>query len=138
MAGNTKLIGFLVGNCIQLERWGKTATVQLDTESMGALRAACVGELPKKPPVLDESRFPDFKAKYDFEEGRVVVFLSPEATGFLEAFLDLSMAGNPQAIARVQPWLDQLQEAIKSCRHYHSGAGEPGTEIDTVKEDKDG
>lgn len=47
---NTHLVGFTMGNAVQLRRWGKDVKVPLPLSSIQKLRDACFNKLPTEPP----------------------------------------------------------------------------------------
>jgi hypothetical protein len=122
MAGNTRFVGFLMDNRIQLERWGTRAIVQLNAEAIEALRAACFSKLPKTPAQGSSDHLNDFKAKYDEGVGRVHVDLSPSAAAYLGDLLT-SLAVSD---AREIPWAAELRTAVHAHRDFHDVKDEPG------------
>lgn len=122
MAGNTKFIGFLSDNRIQLERWGVKAIVQLDASAIEVLRATCFSKLPKTPIQESSCHLDDFGAKYNEGVGRVYVDLSPRAAAYLGDIL----ASLAVSDARELPWAAELRAAVQAHRDFHNAEGEPG------------
>lgn len=127
MAGNTKLVGFIEGNKVQLQRWGGKVTVPLDAESHAALRRACYDELPKNPKQWNAGLRNDFEAKYNEDYGRVGVDLSVETAAYLADMLEILVKDNLDAVEKVKPWAASLREAIQAHKDFHD-KDEPGVE----------
>jgi len=125
MAGNTKFIGFLPGNRVQLERWGSTVQVALSIEDINALREALQKDLPSKPPQAPADRFGDFVSKYDEQFGRVVASLTPDATTYLADLLEVLVKDDVHAMDKVRPWIESMRAAVQGHVDFHN-VSEPG------------
>lgn len=126
MAGNTKFVGFLNDNRVQLERWGVRAIVPLDPGAIESLRAACFNELPQRPSQQGAEHLADFRADYDSSVGRVRVNLSVDAAGYLSDLLDVLVKGDVQAMSKVRPWAELLHAAVQAHKDFHTYEDEPG------------
>lgn len=130
MAGNTKLVGFLSDNRIQLERWGTSATIQLDDESVQAIRRACFEQLPQRPTQSSSDHLDDFGVRYDSGVGRIQLELSTDAASLLADLLDVVMnktqAGEEER-RTVQPYVDAIRKAVQAHKDFHDRC-EPGVQ----------
>jgi hypothetical protein len=125
MAGNTKLVGFLNDNRVQLERWGVRTIVPLDGSSVESLRAACINDLPRRP-VQPSAENNDFRAAYDSALGRISIVLSVDAAAYLSDLLDVLVKDNVQAMTKVRPWVEALHAAVQAHKDFHTYEDEPG------------
>jgi len=128
MAGNTKLMGFLPGNAIQIERWGESVAVSLSKESMLSLRSGAL-ELPTTPPEQKDDD-DSFKVHYDERVGRVHVDMDPEEARVLVAILRgvaTDSIGEDKE-DRYWSWVHPLEAATKAHDDYHHVQGEPGVQ----------
>jgi len=128
MPGNTKLVGFLNGNRVQLERWGARTVVQLDEQAVGALRSACFNELPQRPVQDGTAHLDDFRADYDSTVGRVHVDLSPRAATALANFLDVLVEKKWSSQEEMLPYAKKLRASVQAHEDFINAEGEPGVE----------
>ena len=134
MAGNTKLLGFLPGNAVQIERWGKKLAVGLTKESMINLRNAVTG-LPTKPPEQKDDS-DSFNVRYDERVGRVRVDMDTETAHFVAGLLTERITPHPETVAvlnnsaeeRIWSWVHSLRAAVRAHEDYHNAQGEPGVQ----------
>lgn len=125
MAGNTKLIGFLPNNRIQLERWGTTVGVALSVDSIDALRLALQRDLPQKPHQGRAGHLDEFASRYDEGVGRASLSLSIDTAAYLADLLDVMVKGNVQAMDKVRPWIEGLHAIVQAHADFHN-TNEPG------------
>lgn len=128
MAGNTKLMGLLPNDSIQLERWGKKVAVGITSESMINIRNA-LATLPSKPPEQQDGNN-GFNVRYDERVGRIHVVMDigtardvASVLGDVEGSL-LTEAGT----SIVQSWVHSLKEAVQAHLDYHNIEEEPGVQ----------
>ena len=131
MAGNTKLMGFLKDNRIQLERWGVTEIVTLPESATRAIREACFQKLPRTAPSFIKE--PGWnRAEYDKPTGTGVLCCTIETVGKLLTYLKAHVVevDVDQTLTRQehQFWISELEELLEEHRQYNDRANEPGIE----------
>jgi hypothetical protein len=112
MAGQTKLIGFgLDGQSVHLERWGKKATVDVGSEAVARLKAACHRVLPIVPHTRGSGHLPDFHVTSDYEMGRVMISVSKEEAHLLNTlFRQADKEGYAVAIETALGFLSEYED----------------------------
>jgi hypothetical protein len=129
MSGNTKLVGFLPGDALQLERWGEKVAVGVTKESMINIRNACQS-LPKSPP--EQHDYNGFNVQYDKSVGRVLVDMDPSTAEALAkrveaAAITLHLLSHEE-VQKAESWVHRLRAVVKAHEDYHGTEGEPGVE----------
>jgi hypothetical protein len=127
MAGNTKFIGFLPGNRIQLERWGSSVEVSLNEQSIEELRVAVQRDLPQKPYQGRAGHLADLGVEYDKSVGRAVANMDIATAAYLADLLEVLVTRDLQAVDKVSPWVAGLRAAVKAHADFHN-TQEPGVE----------
>ena len=134
MAGNTKLKGFAPDGMIVLERWGGEAHVEVSSDSLEAIRKACIDGLPKKPSELRPTdHLDDFNAGYDIHDGRAKVDVD---TGVLEDLIAMfdsyveeytGVSGEPETrrLEQAQEWTGALKKVLQDKKNFLD-LNEPG------------
>jgi hypothetical protein len=124
MSGNTKLLGFLPNNQVQLERWGVKASVDICNDCTTQLKELCIS-LPKKPNQKISPSKMEFKSEYEDSSGRILVSMTPDCTRYLADLLDVLVKSDVRAMDKVRPWVEDLEKSIAEHTLYHD-TSEPG------------
>jgi hypothetical protein len=127
MAGNTKFIGFLSDNRIQLERWGSKVLVLLSPESIDSLRVAVQRDLPPKPYQGRADHLSDMKVEYDTSVGRAVANMDIATAAYLSDLLEVMVKNDVQAMDKVKPWVEELRAVVQAHADFHN-TKEPGVD----------
>lgn len=126
MSGNTKLVGFLNDNRVQLERWGVRAVVQLDPQSVDLLRAACFNDLPGHPIQKRTENLAAFRSVYDAATGRIHIYLSVNVAKCLgDLLVNLAKEGTHTS-PEISVWAENLLKAVQDYKDTLSRKDEPG------------
>jgi hypothetical protein len=134
MAGNTKLIGFMQGSKVRLERWGKKVDVEIGASAVDSLLDACKSGLPSTPPD-PVTQFRGADGRYDPGSDRVVLSMHPRMVDALREIMSLAQKrlGYLHHVESYDPdvlgLLDlELSEAIRAREQYFLSQDEPGAE----------
>lgn len=130
MAGNTKLIGFVPGGKVRLERWGVYENVEIGDEAVEALREVCKEKLPSEPPVQHPEKLGvGFLVTYDYNLGCIRLALYVDEAARLNDCIACAAGDHSAAdkvdVEELMRWRDKIEAALQAYRD-HRDRKEPG------------